>query len=204
MVVLGGFYTGKLTATEISSISVLYTLLVAFFFYRTLRCRELPRILVVTASTTASIFLILIGGTVFAKALTASGFALRTASLIQAAQLEPWQFLVGVSIILYFLGMFLEGISLNVMTTPLLAPIAIGLGLDPVHYGVFLIFNIEVALISPPVGLHLFIAAAAADIPLEDLYRSIWPFIGILLFALVTLIFFPQYALWLPNLIYGR
>jgi C4-dicarboxylate transporter, DctM subunit len=203
-VILGGFYTGQLTATEISSMSVLYTLLVAFLFYRTLRWADLPGILVLTASTTASIFLILIGGTVFAKALTAGGFALRMASFIQTLQLQPWQFLFGVSIALYFLGMFLEGISLNVMTTPLLAPIAVELGIDPVHYGVFLIFNIEVALISPPVGLHLFIVASAADIAIEELYRSIWPFIGILLFALVTLIFFPHYALWLPNLIYGR
>src|SRR5439155_15683275 len=98
-------------------------------------------------------------------------------------------------------GMFLEGISLNVMTTPVLAPIAVQLGVDPVHYGIFLIFNIEVALISPPVGLHLFIVSAAAQLPIAELYRSIWPFIGILLLGVITLIFFPSFALWLPSLL---
>jgi C4-dicarboxylate transporter DctM subunit len=202
-VILGGFYTGRLTATEVSSISAAFAYLMARFVYRSMGWRELPRVLARTASTSAAIFLIIIGGTVLGKALTATGFTWRLVSFIEGANLTPWQFLVSVSVVLYFLGMFLEGVSLNVMTTPLLAPIAIGLGIDPVQYGIFLIFNIEVALISPPVGLHLFIASAATGVPIGDLYRTIWPFIGILLLGVLTLIFFPIYALWLPNWVYG-
>ncbi len=203
-VILGGFYTGRFTATEVSTMSALFAFLMARFFYRKLSWRELPRVFARTASTTAAIFLVIIGGTVLGKALTASGFAARLVSTIGAAELTPTLFLIGVSVVLYFLGMFLEGISLNVMTTPLLAPIAIDLGIDPVQYGIFLIFNIEVALISPPVGLHLFIASAATGVPIGDLYRSIWPFIGILLIGVLTLIFIPDYALWLPRLIYAN
>jgi C4-dicarboxylate transporter DctM subunit len=202
-VILGGFYTGTLTATEVSTMSAVYTFIVGFIVYKSLKWRDLRTVMVRTASTTASIFIIIMGGTLFAKALTTAGFADRLAHLIQSANLSPWQFLMGVSVALYFLGMFLEGVSLNVMTTPLLAPIAVSLGVDPVHYGVFLIFNIEVALISPPVGLHLFIASAAAELPLDELYRSIWPFIIMLLAALVILIFLPAYALWLPQWVYG-
>jgi C4-dicarboxylate transporter DctM subunit len=202
-VILGGFYTGRFTATEVSSISALFAFLMARFFYRSMKLRDLPDVFARTASTSAAIFLIIIGGTVFGKALTATGFAARLVSTIQAADLTPWQFLIGVSMALYFLGMFLEGVSLNVMTTPLLAPVAVGLGIDPVQYGIFLIFNIEVALISPPVGLHLFIASAATGVPIGDLYRTIWPFIGILLLGVLTLIFLPIYALWLPNWVYG-
>jgi C4-dicarboxylate transporter DctM subunit len=204
VVILGGFYTGRFTATEVSTMSALFAFLMARFFYRKLSWRELPRVFARTASTTAAIFLVIIGGTVLGKALTASGFAARLVSTIGAAELTPTLFLIGVSAVLYFLGMFLEGISLNVMTTPLLAPIAIDLGIDPVQYGIFLIFNIEVALISPPVGLHLFIASAATGVPIGDLYRSIWPFIGILLIGVLTLIFIPDYALWLPRLIYAN
>jgi C4-dicarboxylate transporter DctM subunit len=202
-VILGGFYTGRYTATEVSTMSALFAFLMARFFYRGLGWGALLQVFTRTASTTAAIFLVIIGGTVFGKALTASGFAGRLVSTIGAADLAPMSFLVGVSVVLYFLGMFLEGISLNVMTTPLLAPVAIELGVDPVQYGIFLIFNIEVALISPPVGLHLFISSAATGVPIGDLYRSVWPFIGILLIGVLTLIFMPAYALWLPRLIYG-
>jgi C4-dicarboxylate transporter DctM subunit len=204
VVILGGFYTGSFTATEVGTMSAVFAFLVARFYYRKLGWRDVPKVFERTASTTAAIFLVIIGGTVFGKALTASGFAGRLVSAIEAADLTPTLFLLGVSVALYFLGMFLEGISLNVMTTPLLAPIAFELGIDPVQYGIYLIFNIEVALISPPVGLHLFIASAATDVPIGDLYRSIWPFVGLLLIGVLTLIFIPAYALWLPLLIYGQ
>ena len=202
-VVLWGFYTGEFTATEVSTMSVLASLLVGLLIYRTLHIRDIPRILAKTAGTSASIFLIIAGATVFAKALTISGFTARTVVLIKAAHLAPWQFMLGVTAILYFLGCFLEGIALNVMTTPVLAPIAQSLGIDLVQYGLFLIFNIEVALISPPVGLNLFIASAATGVPLEEMYRKIWPFVIILLTGVMTLIFLPGLALWLPRLIYG-
>ena len=201
-VVLWGFYTGQFTATEVSTMSALASLLVALFIYRTLVPRDIPRVLTKTAATSAAIFLIIAGATVFAKALTVSGFTARAVTLIKAANLAPWQFMLGVTVILYFLGCFLEGIALNVMTTPVLAPIAQSLGIDLVQYGLFLVFNIEVALISPPVGLNLFIASAATGVPLEQMYRRIWPFVIILLAGVLSLIFFPGYALWLPRLIY--
>jgi C4-dicarboxylate transporter DctM subunit len=203
-VVLWGFYTGQFTATEVSTMSALASLLVALFIYRTLVPRDIPRVLAKTAGTSASIFLIIAGATVFAKALTVSGFTARAVTLIKAAHLAPWQFMLGVTVILYFLGCFLEGVALNVMTTPVLAPIAQSLGIDLVQYGIFLIFNIEVALISPPVGLNLFIASAATGVPLEQMYRKIWPFVIILLAGAMTLIFFPGLALWLPRLVYGQ
>ena len=115
----------------------------------------------------------------------------------------PLMVMLSVAVVLLFLGMFLEGISLNVMTTPLLAPIVSDLGIDPIQYGVFLIFSIEVALITPPVGLHVFIASAASGVPVHQIYANIWPFIAILAVGTLSLIFFPGYALWLPNLVYG-
>ncbi len=195
--------TTQTLATEVSTMSALASLLVALFVYRTLVPRDIPRVLAKTAGTSAAIFLIIAGATVFAKALTISGFTGRVVVLIKSSNLSPWQFMLGVTVILYFLGCFLEGIALNVMTTPVLAPIAQSLGIDLVQYGLFLIFNIEVALISPPVGLNLFIASAATGVPLEQMYRRIWPFVIILLLGVMTLIFLPGLALWLPRLIYG-
>lgn len=201
--VLWGFYTGKFMPTEVGTMSALASLLVALFIYRTLHPEDLPRVLAKTARTSAAIFLIIAGATVFAKSLTVSGFTARAVALIRAAHLAPWQFMLGVTAILYFLGCFMEGVALNVMTTPMLAPIAQSLGISLVQYGLFLIFNIEVALISPPVGLNVSIVSAAAGVPLEQMYRRIWPFIIILEAGVMIMIFFPGLALWLPRLIYG-
>ncbi len=203
-VVLGGFYTGSYTATEVSAVAAFFAFLMGRFFYKSLGWSELPGVFTRTAATTGSIFFIIVGGTIFGKALTASGFASRLVSHATGAEFTGWQFLLGVTVLLYFLGMFLEGISLNVMTTPLLAPIAFDLGVDPVQYGIFLIFNIEVALISPPVGLHLFIASAASGVRVEEMYRTIWPFIVMLLVGVLSLVFVPEYALWLPRIVYGN
>ena len=202
--ILGGLYTGNFTPTEISAMSSLSAFVAARFWYRTLAWRDIPRVFTRTATMSAAIFLIIIGANVFAKALTATGFAGRLVMVIHAANLSPTEFLLCVSVALFFLGMFLEGISLNVMTTPLLFPIVRELGIDPVQYGVFLIFNIEVALITPPVGLHLFIASAASGVPIHRIYANIWPFMAILAIGTLTLIFFPAYALWLPRLMHGR
>ncbi|MGD0266138.1 MAG: TRAP transporter large permease [Candidatus Methylomirabilota bacterium] len=201
--VLWGFYTGKFMPTEVSTMSALASLLVALFIYRSLHLRDIPRVLAKTVRTSAAIFLIIAGATVFAKSLTVSGFTARAVALIRAADLAPWQFMLGVTAILYFLGCFMEGVALNVMTTPMLAPIAQSLGIGLVQYGLFLIFNIEVALISPPVGLNVSIVSAATGVPLEQMYRRIWPFIIILEAGVMIMIFFPSLALWLPRLIYG-
>ncbi len=204
LVILGGLYTGQFTPTEVSAMSAAGAFLAARFIYGTLAWRDLPMVFSRTASTTATIFFIVMGASVFAKALTATGFATRLVTIIHAAHLSPIAFLLLVALTLFILGMFLEGISLNVMTTPLLAPIAVSLGIDPVQYGIFLIFNIEVALITPPVGLHLFIASASGGVPIQRLYATIWPFIAILGFGVLSLIFFPGYAMWLPRMIYGH
>lgn len=202
--ILGGLYTGRFTSTEVSAMSALGAFAASRFWYGTLAWRDVGPIFARTASTTAAIFLIIIGAGVFAKALTATGFAGRLVSTIHTADLSATGFLLLVALVLFVLGMFLEGISLNVMTTPLLAPIAAGLGIDPVQYGIFLIFNIEVALITPPVGLHLFIASASSGVPIRGIYAAIWPFLVILTAGTMSLVFFPEYALWLPRAIYGQ
>jgi C4-dicarboxylate transporter DctM subunit len=100
---------------------------------------------------------------------------------------------------MFILGMFMEAVALNVMTTPILAPIAMKLGIDPVHYGIVLIFNIEIALITPPVGLNLFVLAGATKVPLGAIYREVLPFVLILIALLLVTIFVPQLSLWLPD-----
>ena len=107
--------------------------------------------------------------------------------------------LIVVSAIMFVLGMFMEAVSLNVMTTPILAPSAAKLGIDLVHYGIVLILNIEIALVTPPVGLNLFVLSGATDVPIVDIYKRVAPLVAILIVLLVLVIFVPWLSLALPD-----
>ena len=152
-----------------------------------------------TSRTTINIFTIIAGAVLLSKVLTVLNAPQLIFGFIESYHLNGWQFLIVVSAIMFILGMFMEAVALNVMTTPILAPIAMKLGIDPVHYGIVLIFNIEIALITPPVGLNLFVLAGAAKVPLGSIFREVVPFVAILIALLMMAIFFPQLSLWLPD-----
>jgi len=199
--VLYGFYSGNLTATEISTACAVYSAVVALWVYRSIRFRDLWPVVTQTARTTINIFTIIAGAILLSKVLTFLNAPQLIFSFIERYHLNAWEFLIAISGIMFVLGMFMEAVSLNVMTTPILAPIAIKLGIDPVHYGIVLIFNIEIALITPPVGLNLFVLAGATKIPLAKIFREVVPFIVILVALLFLVIFVPRISLWLPDLL---
>lgn len=201
IVVLFGFYTGTLTATEVAAISVLYTFVIGIFIYKTINLRNIFKILGRSAQITISIFIIIAGAILFQHVLLLSGFTNVILSIVKNSSLTPIEFLIIVSIILYFLGMFMEGVALNVLTTPILAPIAASLGISLVHYGIILVLNIEIALISPPVGLNLFILSEVTEIPVERMYKAVWPVILILILCLIIIILFPIITTFLPNML---
>jgi len=197
--VLYGFYSGDLTATEISTACALYSAVVALWVYRTIGLRDLWPAIMQTARTTINIFTIIAGAVLLSKVLTFLNAPQLIFQFIEHYHLNAWQFLFAISAIMFILGMFMEAVALNVMTTPILAPIAIKLGIDPVHYGIVLIFNIEIALITPPVGLNLFVLAGATKIPLGRIFREVAPFVTILVLLLFVVILVPQISLWLPD-----
>ncbi len=197
--VLYGFYSGQLTATEISTACAVYSAIVALFFYKSIKWSELWPVMMTTARTTINLFTIIAGAVLLSKVLTFLNAPQLIFGAIERYHLNGWEFLIFISAIMFILGMFMEAVSLNVMTTPILAPIAMKLGIDPVHYGIVLIFNIEIALVTPPVGLNLFVLAGAAKVPLGDIYREVVPFVLILLALLLVAIFVPQLSLWLPD-----
>lgn len=199
--ILFGFYTGRLTATEISSAAVVYSAVIALFVYRTMRAPDLVPVVVQTARTTAGLFIIIAGAVLLSKVLTFLNAPQLILRVVEGGHLGPAGFLIAISAIMFVLGMFMEAVALNVMTTPILAPIAMRLGIDPVHYGIVLIFNIEIALITPPVGLNLFVLAGATGVPLSRIYREVGPFIVILLALLLLVIFMPGLSLALPDLL---
>lgn len=201
LVVLYGFYTGKFTATEIGTATTFYSLIISLLVYKTIKLHDIPRIVIKATITTVAIFIIIGGAILFQRVLIQQHINSILFQFIQEASLKPWEFLMLVSAILYFLGMFMEGVALNVMTTPILVPLAIALGIDPVHYGIVLVYNIEIALISPPVGMNLFVLSAATGISIERLYKAILPFLIIAILGLGIIIGIPQLSLMLPKLL---
>lgn len=201
--VLGGFYTGYFTATEIGTIMVFYSAIIGLVFYRTLRITDIWPILVRCSETTAKLFFIIAGAILFSKVLTFLQLPQMAFSFIVHSDMSGQAFLLTASGVLFIMGMFMEAVSLNVMTTPILAPIAVHLGIDPIHYGIVLILNIEIALITPPVGLNLFVLSGATNVPLIDMYKNVWPFIIILFAMLLLIIFVPSLSLALPRLLMG-
>ncbi len=201
ILILAGFYTGKLTATEIATISVFYSAFISIFIYKTINSKNIMGVIQHATKVTISIFIIIAGAILFQHVLVLSGFLAMLLNIIHHSSLTPFKFLIIVSGVLYFLGMFMEGVALNVLTTPIVAPIAVSLGINPVHYGIILILNIEIALISPPVGLNLFVLSAVTSIPPERMYKAVWPVLLILVACLLILIIFPQLTLFLPNLL---
>lgn len=197
--VLYGFYTGRLTATEISTATVFYSGILALFVYRTLRARDLWPVLLRSSETTVKLFFIIGAAVLFSKVLTFLNLPQLAFGFVQHSRLSGWEFLVGVSFVMFVMGMFMEAVSLNVMTTPILAPIAAKLGIDLVHYGIVLILNIEIALVTPPVGLNLFVLSGATDVPIVDIYKRVAPLVAILIVLLVLVIFVPWLSLALPD-----
>ncbi len=201
IIVLFGFYTGKFTATEIGTISAFYSAFIGLFIYRTINMKNIFRIIDRATKVTVSIFIIIAGAILFQHILVLTGFTNTILSVVNQASLSQFEFLIIISVIMYLLGMFMEGVALNVLTTPILAPIAMHLGIDPVHYGIILVLNIEIALISPPVGLNLFVLSGVTDIKPEAMYKAVWPIILVLVVCLILFIIFPQLTLFLPHLL---
>lgn len=202
VIVFGGFYTGIFTATEVAAICVLYSIFLVLFVYKVFNLKDLYSALNEGSKSTLRIFIIIAGAILFQHVLVLVGFIDSVTSFIISLDLSPWQFMIAVSILLFFLGMFMEGIALNVLTTPIIAPLAIKLGIDPIHYGIVLVLNIEIALISPPVGLHLFILSGVTGIEPERMYKPILPIMLIFVLNLLLLIFFPQISLFIPSLFF--
>ena len=174
---------------------MVYSAIVAVVFYRSIRLRDLWPVLMQTARTTINIFTIIAGAAPLSKVLTFLNAPQLIFGFVERHHLGPWEFLIVVSAIMFVLGMFMEAVALNVMTTPILAPIAMKLGIDPVHYGIVLIFNIEIALITPPVGLNLFVLAGGGQVLLGSIFREVVPFAPILVALLLVCIFVPQLSL---------
>jgi C4-dicarboxylate transporter DctM subunit len=202
--VLGGMYMGVFTATEAAAAGALAALVVATLVYRTLGLRDIWGAAMDAARTSAMIFMILAAAGVFSHALTKLRIPQEIVALVSGYGLGPVEFLLAVMLLVLVLGMFLETISIILITTPIVLPVLHALGIDPVWYGVLLMINLELALVTPPVGMNLFTIKAIARSPIEPIIRGVLPYTVILLAGLGLVLAFPSLALWLPSTMFGR
>jgi tripartite ATP-independent transporter DctM subunit len=200
VVLLGGIYSGVTTPTEAAAVAAAYALLISTVLYRSVSFADFYRSVLGSARTTASIGMLIAGALVFNYVVTVENIPQTIAAVLKAWDLSPTGFLILVNIVLLILGCLLEGTTILLVVVPVIIPTAQALGLDMVHFGVMVVVNIMLGLITPPYGLLLFIMTRIAEVPLRDLVRDTLPFLWAMLGALGLITFFPSLVLWLPRL----
>lgn len=203
VVVIGGIYGGIFTPTEAAAASAIYALIISLFVYKDIKFKDLWDICLESAITTAMIFFIIANAVVFAYLLTSENIPQTIADSILAANIGKIGFLIIVNILLFIMGQFMEPSSVVMIMVPLLLPIATALGVDPVHFGILLIVNMEIGMITPPVGLNLFVASGLTGMNLKDVIVSCLPWTLTLFVGLILVTYIPEISLWLPRLMYG-
>ncbi|MGF6345793.1 TRAP transporter large permease [Variovorax sp. W2I14] len=199
VVILGGMRAGWFTPTEASVVAVFYALVCGKFIYRTLEWKMLPDILSRSALLSASVLIIIGLSASFAWVLTIEGIPQQMAEWLISMNLSPWMFLIIVNVFLLLFGIFIEPLPGVMVLAPILAPVAIKLGVDPVHFAMIVIFNLTLGMITPPVGGLLFVTCNVSKVPMSALVKELVPFLWAHGAVLMILTFVPALSTWLPR-----
>ncbi|MGE0284104.1 MAG: TRAP transporter large permease [Rhizobiaceae bacterium] len=202
-IVMGGIYGGIFTPTEAAAVAAVYAFVAAVFIYGDLKIVDVPRVLLDSGRVTVMLMFIIANAFLFAHVLTTAQIPQDIARMIVEAQLAPWQFLLIVNIILLVAGNFMDPSAIVLITAPILFPTAMHLGIDPIHLGIVYVVNMEIGLVTPPVGLNLFVASGITGMPLMAVVRAALPWLMVLLGFLMVVTYVPELSLWLPNAVFG-
>lgn len=195
VIILGGIYSGFFTATEASAVAVLYALLVGRLIYRELTLQHIVKALYDTVVMTGVILLIVAFASIFAYVLTINQIPHKFGMFIAETVVGPITFLIFANVLLLVAGMFMEAAGLIIILVPILSPIASMFGIDPIHFGIVVILNLCIGMVTPPVGINLFIACQIADLPLEKLFRPLGIFLAVLVIDLMIISYIPGISL---------
>lgn len=204
VIIMGGIYGGVFTPTEAAAVSAVYALFVAIFIYRDLRLKDLPEVFLESSKTTVMLMFIVANAMLFAHVLTTERIPQTIAEHILAVGMTPWMFLLVVNVILLVAGNFMEPTGIILILAPIFFPIASHLGIDPIHLGVIMVVNMEIGMVTPPVGLNLFVTAGVTGMNLVQVTKAALPWLSVLLVFLVIITYVPQVTLFLPNLMFGQ
>lgn len=199
VLILAGFRTGAFTATEIAAVAAAYALLVGLFVYRSLRISDLPRIFAQASRDTGAILLIVAAAAPFGWILGIEEAPQKLLQFVNSITDEPWVVLLLINIVLIFLGMFMETLSIILIMVPVLLPILQAMEIDLVHFGIVLAVNMVIGQLTPPVGILMFLSCAIARTRIQEFLREGWPLIIVLFICLGLITYLPAISLFLPN-----
>ena len=201
VIIMGGILSGIFTATESSAIAVIYTIIVGALVYRSVGWKTFAESAVQSVKIASMVLLIIGAATAFGYVLAILEVPSQLAELITAATDNPIIILLIVNIMLLVLGTFMDMSPLIVITTPILLPVVQKIGMDPVHFGIVMMLNLGIGLVTPPVGSVLFVGSAVGGVPVEQTVKTIWPFYGALIIALLFVTYVPALSMWLPGIL---
>lgn len=201
VIILGGIYGGIFTPTEAAVVAVVYGLIIGIFVYKELKFEHIYLALYKTAITVGSVMIIIGVATTFGRLLTMYQIPQQMAHLLSSVSKNKYVILMLINAMLLFVGMFMETLATIIILTPLLLPVVVNLGVDPIHFGILLVVNSEIGFLTPPLGVNLFVASGISKISLEEITKSVIPFIVGLVLAITLLTFVPEITTFLPQLL---
>ena len=199
VIVLGGIYSGAFTPTEAAAMSAVYAFVIAVFVYKDMGLKDVPRVLLGSANMSAMILYIVTNAVLFSFLMTSEQIPQQMIAWVTESGFTWIEFLLFVNILLLVAGNVMEPSSIVLITAPILFPVAVKLGIHPVHLGILMTVNMEVGLCHPPVGLNLYVASGIAKMGITELTIAVWPWLATMLVFLVIVTYVPELSLWLPR-----
>ena len=204
VVILGGIYGGIFTPTEASVVAVFYALIIGVGVYRETKIADLPRVLRKSVISSAVIMFIIANAGLFSYLITRAGVPEMIGAFLVEWLKSPALFLLGVNLALFVIGMFIETSASIIVLAPILAPVAVHFGIDPVHFGIVMVVNLALGMITPPFGVNLFAACTVARISLDQIITRLVPFVLVVFACLMVITYFPVISIGLRDLVYAK
>jgi C4-dicarboxylate transporter, DctM subunit len=202
IIIMGGIYGGVFTPTEAAAVAAVYAFFVALFVYRDIGFRQVPKVLIDAGRVTVMLMFIIANALLFGYVLTTERIPQAIAEQIVSWGMQPWQFLIVVNVLLLIAGNFMEPTGIILILIPILFPISQRLGIDPVHLGIIVTVNMEIGMVTPPVGLNLFVTSGITGMSVMQVVRAALPWLSVLFVFLVIVTYVPQLSLFLPRLLF--
>jgi C4-dicarboxylate transporter DctM subunit len=204
VIVMGGIYTGIFTPTEAAAMAAVYAFIIAVFVYKDLNLNQIPKVLLSSAAMSAMLLYIITNAVLFSFLMTSEGIPQAMAGWIMDKGFGLVSFLLVVNLLLLLAGNVMEPSSIVLIMAPILFPVAIALGVDPVHFGIIMVVNMEIGMCHPPVGLNLYVASSITKMGITELTVAVLPWLVTMLAFLLLITYVPQISLWLPNLVFSH
>ena len=198
-IVMGGIYGGVFTPTEAAAVSAVYAFFIAVYVYKDLKLSDVPRVLLASASMSAMLLYIITNAVLFSFLLTHEQIPQAIAAWIVEQGFGQWSFLAVVNVLLLIAGCFMEPASVTLILAPILFPVAAKLGIDPVHFGIIMVVNMEIGMLTPPVGLNLYVASGVSKLGLTDMSRAVGPWLATMIVFLLVVTYWPDLSLAFPR-----